>query len=346
MVGRVDHSTFGARYAARKIGKHKGQMLAYCIAGHHSGLPDGRSSEEAHQRSSLQRRLDPVAYEIPQVTCPDLQIAAPALRLKSASGRSGFEVAFFIRMIFSSLVDADRLATEYFCDSNQADRRAFPRPTIGDLRAKIETFLRKKQSSAAPTPVNRLRASVLAQCVDRSEMPPGFFSLHVPTGGGKTYSSLAFALHHACHHDMRRVIYAIPFTSIIEQTGDAFRKAFGTDAARGLVEHHTDLRPSHDTRSNQFGTENWDSPAGQSRYATHAHEGRVYTGHGLMRYHTSQTETQCQNTEYAHTPAETAQMLIAHEELLKSSTRCHRHSHLQQPSELARSEHTAHSLVI
>jgi CRISPR-associated endonuclease/helicase Cas3 len=88
---------------------------------------------------------------------------------------------------------------------------------------------------------------------------PGFYSLQVPTGGGKTLSSLVFALRHASE-SMRRVVVAVPFTSIIEQTADTYRKALGTYAELGIVEHHTNLRPEQATRANQFGTENWDAP--------------------------------------------------------------------------------------
>jgi CRISPR-associated endonuclease/helicase Cas3 len=100
---------------------------------------------------------------------------------------------------------------------------------------------------------------VLEHCRDAAIQSPGFFSLNVP-GAGKTISSLAFALAHAVKNDLRRVLVAIPFTSIIEQTADVYREALGPFAATALVEHHTNLQPTHDTRSNQLGTENWDAP--------------------------------------------------------------------------------------
>src|SRR5271166_1875262 len=258
-AGRVDHSTFGARYVAEGIGGHRGQLLAYCIAGHHAGLPDGASDEEDGQKGTLRYRLNGSLYSIPEVVHPGPRLQAPGLRIvHGANSLSGFQLSLFVRMLFSCLVDADRLATEHFCDPEQANRRTQRRPTMVELKRALDGFLALKQSSVEPTQVNRLRAGVLDQCRKAAQLPPGFFSLNVPTGGGKTLSSLAFALDHASLFDLRRVIFAIPFTSIIEQTADAFRAAFGALAEQGLIEHHTNIDPHRDTRSNQFGTENWD----------------------------------------------------------------------------------------
>jgi CRISPR-associated endonuclease/helicase Cas3 len=108
--------------------------------------------------------------------------------------------------------------------------------------------------------VNSVRSEVLSQCLFAASDLPGFFSLNVPTGGGKTLSSLTFALDHALQHGLRRVVVAIPFTSIIEQSADVYRAAFGKLADRALIEHHTNLKPQRDTRANQLGSENWDAP--------------------------------------------------------------------------------------
>jgi CRISPR-associated endonuclease/helicase Cas3 len=116
------------------------------------------------------------------------------------------------------------------------------------------------QRDATPTDVNRQRTIVLERCREAADLQPGFFSLNVPTGGGKTLSSLAFALQHALKYNLRRVVVTIPFTSIIEQTADVYRAALGPLATAGLIEHHTNLQPVRDTRSNQLGAENWDAP--------------------------------------------------------------------------------------
>jgi len=163
-------------------------------------------------------------------------------------------------MLFSALIDADRTATEAFCNPAQAVERNGAKPGITDLRAALDAFLQKKQSTAPPTAVNGIRATVLADCLAAAPLSPGFFSLNVPTGGGKTYSSLAFGLAHAGIHDLRRVVMAIPFTSIIEQTADAYREALGSLPARSLIEHHSNIDPRKDTRHNKLAAENWDAP--------------------------------------------------------------------------------------
>lgn len=257
--GRVDHSTFGAQHAARTLGGHVGQVMAFVIAGHHSGLPNATSDDEATRRSTLQARLNksvpPVAVPLPPEKSARLM-----LPIKPQADRIGFQVAFFTRMLFSALVDADRIATEAFCNPQQAAERAQPKPTIAALKAKLDASLANLQSKAPPTYVNRVRSEVLSQCRDAAALPPGFFSLIVPTGGGKTYASLAFALDHAVRHNLRRVVVAIPFTSIIEQTADNYRRALGPLADLGLIEHHSNLDPTRETRNNKLAAENWDAP--------------------------------------------------------------------------------------
>lgn len=260
--GKVDHSTFGARYAAKTLGPHAGQLLAFCIAGHHAGLPNATPSDASEQRSSLSYRLNDASYSIPPVNVPRGIGDSVSLTLpfKPVAKNLGFQVAFFTRLLFSALVDADRLATEEFCDPQQSAERQQSKPSLIDLKAALTEHLANKQRAAPQTPVNRIRAKVLADCLAAAANPPGFFSLNVPTGGGKTLSSLAFALHHATARQLRRVIVAIPFTSIIDQTADVFRAALEPLAERGLIEHHSNIEPRKNTRANQLATENWDAP--------------------------------------------------------------------------------------
>src|SRR5437762_11529995 len=134
-------------------------------------------------------------------------------------------------MLFSCLVDAHFLDTESFMDEARGQRRSgysSPETLLRQLDAHLESKVAAlRRSEEWNTNVNRLRADVLRQCVDKASRPPGVFTLTVPTGGGKTLSSLAFALRHATAHTKRRIIYAIPYTSIIEQTADVFRSIFG-----------------------------------------------------------------------------------------------------------------------
>lgn len=258
---RVDHSTFGARHVNQQVGGHKGQLLAFCIAGHHRGLPDATADDEAVRRSTLQYRLDPTICSIPPVTLPQHAFApaSPSLPFRPQEA-PGFQVAFFARMLFSALIDADRIATERFCQPEQATERAEPRPSTGELQVALNDFLAGKAAASPATCVNQARMQVLNACRTAAQEQPGFFSLNVPTGGGKTLSSLAFALDHAVKHQLRRIVVALPFTSIIEQTADAYRQALGPQSASALIEHHSNIDPKHDTRENQLASENWDAP--------------------------------------------------------------------------------------
>lgn len=258
--GRVDHSTFGARHAVTTIGGHRGEVLAFCIAGHHAGLPNAYATDGAEERSSLEFRLN--MKKIPPISALPISGASPNCRLpfQLFDQRKGFQVAFFTRMVFSALIDADRLATEAFCEPLQSAERRQEKPGIRELLNALGAHLRAKQASADQTLVNQARAQVLADCTSAADLSPGFFSLNVPTGGGKTLSSLMFSLRHAAKHDLRRVVVAVPFTTIIEQTADEYRKALGSLAERALVEHHSNISPAKNTRTNMLATENWDAP--------------------------------------------------------------------------------------
>jgi CRISPR-associated endonuclease/helicase Cas3 len=251
-TGRVNHSSAGAIHAVEKLGG-KGRLLAYLIAGHHAGLPDWHSDE--HALASLSQRLGDGQYlqAISHVAVPaDVLHPAMSPTTKPLGGEAG--LALWLRMLFSCLVDADFLDTEKFMDGEKAwSRGTFS--SIGELLDKFDEHMTKLTADANPTPVNRVRAEVLRQCRERASDAPGIFSLTVPTGGGKTLSSLAFALAHAVHHGKRRVIYVIPYTSIIEQTAEIFRDIFRDD----VVEHHCNLDPEKETAKSRLSTENWDA---------------------------------------------------------------------------------------
>lgn len=148
--GRVDHSTFGAQYAAKVLSPHVGQMMAFCIAGHHAGLADGVALEGASQTSSLKMRLLAGPPRVPRVQLPADMPATPKLRLPFVPDRSNaaFQGAFFTRMLFSCLVDADRIATEAFCDPAQSAERTRPKPTMVSLRDTLARALQSKLAEA------------------------------------------------------------------------------------------------------------------------------------------------------------------------------------------------------
>lgn len=174
-------------------------------------------------------------------------------------GAKGF--ALWVRLMFSCLVDADFLDTEaHFDAAKAAHRQGFP--AIFRMLEIFDAFMAAKAAESPATAVNGLRADILRQCRHKAELSPGFFTLTVPTGGGKTLSSLAFALRHAQLHEKRRIVYAIPYTSIIEQTADQFRKAFSALGDEVLVEHHSQAESDavKETARSRLAAENWDAP--------------------------------------------------------------------------------------
>lgn len=251
------HSAAGALWAMQQLNlpnRPYGNILAYLIAGHHAGLDDWTGELEWRLQSEDSRReLDEaLAAELP----PDIREHG-ALTANIPGGASGF--ALWVRMLFSCLVDADFLDTEAHFDAGKPARReGFP--TLAQMRGAFDTHM--AALPVAHTPVNTLRADILRQCRAKAALPAGFFSLTVPTGGGKTLSSLAFALEHAQAHGKRRVVYAIPYTSIIEQTADVFRTLFKALGDEVLIEHHSqaDAAATDETARSRLACENWDAP--------------------------------------------------------------------------------------
>ncbi len=260
LPGRVDHATAGAQHAENCIGGIAGRILAYCIAGHHAGLADAEDGQGGLSGLSarLKKQIPEFRHAAPKILLDHQGLSAPSLHWDSSNRTKAFQLAVFCRMLFSCLVDADYLATEGFMGPDRAAARsACNSPTLADLLSHLDAHL---EQFRADTLVNRARAGVLAQCRGKAELPPGIFSLTVPTGGGKTLSSLAFALRHANRHGLRRVIYAIPFTSIIEQNVDVFRAAIGSADPNVVLEHHSGLDPDKETLWGRLATENWDAP--------------------------------------------------------------------------------------
>ena len=243
--GRVDHSTAGALHAMERM-KGLGRILAYLIAGHHAGLPDWQSAEAP--ASSLAYRLkqaDLLTEALAQSPPADI-LNVP---LPTSNPGSQRHHALWIRLLFSCLVDADFLDTEQFMAPDKTALRG-QYPALAELEPRFEAYMMALAARADDTPVNRMRAAVLERCRNAAEQTPGLFSLTVPTGGGKTLASLAFALRHARRHGKRRILYVIPYTSIIEQTADVFRGVFGEDA---VLEHHSNLDSEQETPRSRAG---------------------------------------------------------------------------------------------
>jgi CRISPR-associated endonuclease/helicase Cas3 len=239
---RVDHSTAGASIVlemAKGRDRHVAELIAYAIAGHHAGLPDkhGEAHSTLHARLNAfsAGALNPMWQEEIRPNASDLM---PGFNWDEP--RLNFQFAFLGRMLFSCLVDADYKDTEAFyarVEKRQVDRQwASMADMLDGLRSSFEQHMMSLGDS--DTAVNRLRAEILRHVRSRAEEKPGFFTLTVPTGGGKTLSSLGFALDHAKAHRHSRIIYAIPFTAIIDQTAQIFRKVLGPDV---VLEHHSSI---------------------------------------------------------------------------------------------------------
>jgi CRISPR-associated endonuclease/helicase Cas3 len=240
---RVDHSTAGAAII-RRLGKGDdkivAELIAYAIAGHHAGLPDkhGPSSSTVEQRVKAfsEDTLDPAWMK--EIT-PDPTGLLPGFCWRGdEKARLAFQVGFLGRMIFSCLVDADFKDTEQFyarIDGRIIDRE-WPRlqDILLGLIDRFDNYMSQKRTTK--TSLNRLRSEILDHVRSRAGDSPGLFTMTVPTGGGKTLASLGFALDHAKMHGHERIIYAIPFTSIIDQTASIFRKVLGRDH---ILEHHS-----------------------------------------------------------------------------------------------------------
>jgi len=264
--GKVPHSTAGALLACQRLGK-PGRVLAYLIASHHAGLYDWNSDQSSLFARLGEERAEEELKEALEAQPPfDVLTAHEGLDLdlSRVPGKAdGF--ALWIRMLFSCLVDADFLDTEAFMDGTKAGTRSGYSAIPALLKCFVEYMEDFNACVAKQGPlstVNRIRADVLAQCRARASEPPGLFTLTVPTGGGKTLSSLAFALEHAQRHGKQRVIYVIPYTSIIEQTADVFRRVFSSIEPDPVVEHHSNVdgKDSEESAKSRLACENWDAP--------------------------------------------------------------------------------------
>ncbi|MEQ1756210.1 MAG: CRISPR-associated helicase Cas3' [Micropepsaceae bacterium] len=274
--GSEPHATAGAKLCEERYGEEIGRMLAFCIAGHHAGLANGVGEREKLTPLFDRLKSEPSPFIPNWLSIPAKPTIAPtpfAAPMTGAKDEQAFALAFFIRMIFSCLVDADFLATEAFYAKSEG--REVERGWSGNLKALKQNLDSRMNSFGAPqSEVDHLRAEVLTAARIRASDKPGLFTLTVPTGGGKTLASLSFALDHALKHDLRRVIYVIPFTSIIEQTATEFRAALQDDDA--ILEHHSSFdwdgaskvkRNSDDDDEGQDGigklrlaAQNWDRP--------------------------------------------------------------------------------------
>lgn len=271
---KVDHATAGARevlklFNKNGLEKNLATMLSYCIAGHHTGLPDYGDPTDVDGTGTLLSRVEKKRLEDYSAYRTEIDPASLVLNgRKLKTSNEAFSVAFMTRMIFSALVDADFQDTETFMQQEEK-----PRGGHASIDMLCETFNNAIQKFDNPQgEINKKRTETLKACKEGAELDQGFFTLTIPTGGGKTLASMAFALNHAKRHGLKRVIYVIPFTSIIEQNAGVFKEYLGVD---NVLEHHSnfDWKKGNKTDSDEaddetkevldklkLASENWDIP--------------------------------------------------------------------------------------
>lgn len=251
---RVDHATAGALECV-----NLGQIFAaFAVAGHHGGLPDGGSRTDSPDQGTFCGRMNRAnAGKLEPYSVWKEEITLPSPPIPSWIS-SNFEGMFFTRMLYSSLVDADFLDTEEFMDGVSVRGGG----SIETLDQRLQDYI----SGWFPpkNPLNEQRCALLSRCIQQGEVrSPGLFTLTLPTGSGKTVASLAFALRHAKAHGLRRVVYVLPYTSIIEQNAQVFRDILGSE---NVLEHHSGVlydleeNPGPQTIRMAKATENWDMP--------------------------------------------------------------------------------------
>ena len=277
-AGKASHSHAGAMLI-HQADSLLGVVLAYTIAGHHTGLPDWTNASGACLSSRLQsddakleleqalQHLPPSFQKLPDSLQPLLPkfIAQNGLRYETWH--------IWIRFLFSCLVDADFLDTEHFMSPEQTFLRG-DYPSLDTLQIKLQQYMSNLHLTSSDNKVNRIRYDIYQQCIEAGQVEDSIFTLTVPTGGGKTLSSMAFALEHARHFSKKRIIYAIPFTTIIEQNAQVFKKIFeekkqnenplgkSSKSDFCVIEHHSNLdQPlSKESSKNRLASENWDAP--------------------------------------------------------------------------------------
>lgn len=295
--GKIDHSTAGAQYiyeALKHYGKQGqgelcGQLLSLCIASHHSGLINilaadfnkgnvfntrmQKSEDKVHLKECCDNADPEIIDRLNSLLAPPT--GAPKLleelflKIKLIWGSpktanstiSSFKLGFLTRFLFSCLIDADRLNSAEFSDPRRLQER-LSRSVKPDWDIAITRLENKLATFSIRNPIDTIRQNISLDCLNKAQEKQGIYGLTVPTGGGKTYASLRYALHHAKHHQCDHIFYIIPFTSIIEQNAQVIREAIEQpdDIHPWVLEHHSSIEPEHQTWQSKIYAENWDTP--------------------------------------------------------------------------------------
>ncbi len=243
------------------------QPFALAIAGHHGGLPDLADFKNVKLTDQVRLAAAEESLRLAREALPDLldhvDIASAIPPAVLQAGKRACE--HYVRMVFSALVDADFLDTEAHFNLDRSEARATADVTPAELFEQLLTDQRSRFGEQQGV-IADARHEIFEACLRAAEAPPGVFRLAVPTGGGKTRSGMAFALRHAALHGQRRVIVAVPYVSITEQTASVYRALFPGDGV--VLEHHSGFQEAHDgddehhegVRWSRLAAENWDAP--------------------------------------------------------------------------------------
>ncbi|MFA5446908.1 MAG: CRISPR-associated helicase Cas3' [Sphaerochaeta sp.] len=252
----IGHAALGAAVLSEHLDDWIARLISYSIAGHHAGLPDFHGS-----RAALHSQLESAKHKIHSIPENFLEPLKQYknLTLPRSFSPSSIDLSFWLRMIFSCLVDADFLDTEAYMQNDlKMLRGVFP--SLSQMQNQYDAYMKTLLETNKHNEhllVNKVREKVRIDCLHAAKLSPGFFSLTVPTGGGKTLSSLGFSLNHANQYALRRIIYVIPYTSIIEQNADVFKQIFGEE---NVIEHHSNFDSDHLSPKVRLASENWDAP--------------------------------------------------------------------------------------
>ena len=287
---KIDHSTAGAQWvyrelrkfgAAQGIGELFGQMLGLCIASHHGeGLIDclddegnavwkkrfEKDDELTHLAECEQNADEAVQQKARELVGENLirsllKAVKPILSDPASNDKiKEFYLGCLTRFLFSCLIDADRInSSDFEREAQKEVRRLTEKPdwqsAIDKLEAKLAGFENRPVEEIKP--IDEIRRKISDDCLKRAADSQGIYTLTVPTGGGKTLASLRYALHHAQKHHLDRIIYIIPYTSIIDQNAQAVREILGED---WVLEHHSNLEPEKQSWQDKLLSENWDKP--------------------------------------------------------------------------------------
>ena len=229
------HAADGAKWLDAHV-PTLGRLLAYAVDGHHAGLPDGVGDATSLTFHLCKAQEPQVVEAKPPQTKEELLELLPPFIKNCAQKDTPRKLWLWVKMLYSCLVDADWLDTERFMDAGRAESRP---ETFDDLHTLLGRYHAHMATFRADTPVNKLRADILQAVLAKAKNAPGLYTLTVPTGGGKTLASLGFALEHAVANEKRKIIYAIPYSTIIEQTSKTLSDVLG---ARNVLEHHAEAK--------------------------------------------------------------------------------------------------------